>query len=124
LDLPEGRSVAIDWDRLRVFDKEVAQMFVNMIKSSDSARFVGTSSNCAFKLKFRLSRFFQSMIGMVTLSLVYLSHFIITLWIFFRVLKVTQDTKSKSKPQALNTIEMLRAASSGLGMLLRPSQLN
>ena len=31
----------IDWDRVRVFDKEVAQMFVNMIKSSDSARSVG-----------------------------------------------------------------------------------
>lgn len=37
---------------------------------------------------------------------------------YFRVLKVTQDVKSKSKPQALNTIEMLRAASSGLGMSL------
>ncbi|XP_061166711.1 DNA topoisomerase 3-beta-1-like [Saccostrea echinata] len=70
LTLPEGRTVDIDWERVRVFDKEVAQMFVNMIKSSDSAR----------------------------------------------VLKVTQDVKSKSRPQALNTVEMLRAASSGLGM--------
>lgn len=35
----------IDWDRVRVFDKEVAQMFVNMIKSSDSARSVSSLNN-------------------------------------------------------------------------------
>ena len=35
----------IDWDRVRVFDKEVAQMFVNMIKSSDSARSVSSMNN-------------------------------------------------------------------------------
>ncbi|XP_076113744.1 DNA topoisomerase 3-beta-1-like [Mytilus galloprovincialis] len=67
---PGGRSIYLDWDRVRIFDKEVAQMFLNMIKSADSAR----------------------------------------------VTKVVQEEKFKGRPQALNTIEMLRSASSGLGI--------
>ncbi|XP_060074052.1 DNA topoisomerase 3-beta-1-like [Ylistrum balloti] len=67
---PGGRTISLDWDRVRIFDKEVAQMFVNMIKGVDSAR----------------------------------------------VLRVVQEEKFKSRPIALNTVEMLRAASSGLGM--------
>lgn len=35
--------------------------------------------------------------------------------LFFRVLNVTQKEKSKARPIALNTVEMLRCASSGLG---------
>lgn len=70
IEHPGGKTVNLDWDRVRIFDKEVAQMFVNMIKSADSAR----------------------------------------------VLKIVQEEKYKGKPIALNTVEMLKAASSGLGM--------
>ena len=35
--------------------------------------------------------------------------------LFFRVLDVTQKEKTKQRPIALNTVEMLRTASSGLG---------
>ena len=37
---------------------------------------------------------------------------------FFRVLEITKKEKAKSRPQALNTVEMLRVASSGLGMCI------
>ncbi|KAL5006758.1 hypothetical protein ScPMuIL_015564 [Solemya velum] len=70
VDHPNGKTVYLDWDRVRIFDKEVCQMFVNMIKSSDTAR----------------------------------------------VMNIVQKEKSKSRPQALNTVEMLRMASSGLGI--------
>ena len=33
----------------------------------------------------------------------------------YRVIDVTKKEKSKARPQALNTVEMLRVASSGLG---------
>ena len=32
------RSFNLDWERVRLFDKEVAQMFVGIIKSADNAR--------------------------------------------------------------------------------------
>ncbi|XP_046559637.1 DNA topoisomerase 3-beta-1-like [Haliotis rubra] len=67
---PDGKELKLEWDRVRIFDKEVAQMFVNMIKSSDGARVLGV---------------------------------------------VTKE-KSKARPIALNTVEMLRVGSSGLGM--------
>ncbi|XP_067654997.1 DNA topoisomerase 3-beta-1-like [Haliotis asinina] len=67
---PDGKDLKLEWDRVRIFDKEVAQMFVNMIKSSDGAR----------------------------------------------VLSVVTKEKSKARPMALNTVEMLRVGSSGLGM--------
>ena len=35
---PDGKSVRLDWDRVRLFDKDVAQMFVNLIKAGDGAR--------------------------------------------------------------------------------------
>jgi hypothetical protein len=38
-------------------------------------------------------------------------------YFYFRVIKIVQEEKFKGRPQALNTIEMLRAASSGLGIL-------
>lgn len=34
---------------------------------------------------------------------------------FFRVVDVTQKEKSKPRPLALNTVELMKAASSGLG---------
>ncbi|XP_052821520.1 DNA topoisomerase 3-beta-1 isoform X2 [Octopus bimaculoides] len=67
---PDGKNVHVDWERYRVFDKEVVQMFLSMIKSADSAR----------------------------------------------VYDVIKKEKTKSHPQALNTVEMLRIASSALGM--------
>ena len=35
---------------------------------------------------------------------------------FHRVVSVTQKEKQKQRPQALNTVELMRVASSGLGM--------
>ncbi|KAI1901120.1 hypothetical protein AGOR_G00056930 [Albula goreensis] len=62
--------VTLDWDRVRVFDREVGQMFVNIAKTSREAR----------------------------------------------VESVSKKEKAKQRPQALNTVEMLRVASSALGM--------
>nr|XP_015221342.1 PREDICTED: DNA topoisomerase 3-beta-1 [Lepisosteus oculatus] len=62
--------LTLDWDRVRVFDREVAQMFLNMIKTTREAR----------------------------------------------VESVTKKEKAKQRPLALNTVEMLRVASSALGM--------
>ncbi|KAK7099050.1 hypothetical protein V1264_003246 [Littorina saxatilis] len=70
VQLPDGKSMKLDWERVRVFDKEVAQMFVNLIRSGDKA--------C--------------------------------------VLDTVQKKGEKTKPLALNTVEMLRVASSGLGL--------
>ncbi|XP_053384624.1 LOW QUALITY PROTEIN: DNA topoisomerase 3-beta-1-like [Mercenaria mercenaria] len=64
------RTLNLDWDRVRIFDKEVAQMFMGLIKASDTAR----------------------------------------------VTDITKKEKTKARPQALNTVEMLRVASSGLGI--------
>jgi DNA topoisomerase-3 len=36
---PGGQNVYLDWDRVRVFDKEVAQMFLSMIKAAQPARY-------------------------------------------------------------------------------------
>ena len=33
-----GKSLMLDWDRVRLFDKEVAQMFMNLIKGQKEAR--------------------------------------------------------------------------------------
>jgi len=38
------------------------------------------------------------------------------LWFLFRIKDVQKKEKTKPRPQALNTVEMLRVASSGLGM--------
>ncbi|TRY93577.1 hypothetical protein DNTS_005181 [Danionella cerebrum] len=60
----------LDWDRVRVFDRDIGQMFVNMAKTAREAR----------------------------------------------VESVTKKEKAKQRPLALNTVEMLRVASSALGM--------
>ncbi|KAK2911000.1 hypothetical protein QQF64_026606 [Cirrhinus molitorella] len=62
--------LTLDWDRVRVFDRDVGQMFVNMVKTAKEAR----------------------------------------------VDSVTKKEKAKQRPLALNTVEMLRVASSALGM--------
>ena len=33
-----GKSLLLDWERVRMFDKEVAQLFLNLVKTQDSAR--------------------------------------------------------------------------------------
>ncbi|EDO44262.1 predicted protein [Nematostella vectensis] len=65
-----GQSVVLDWDRVRVFDKEIALVFQKTIKESSNAQ----------------------------------------------VTCISKTQKTKQRPQALNTVEMLRLASSGLGM--------
>uniref|UniRef100_A0A8C2IAG2 DNA topoisomerase n=1 Tax=Cyprinus carpio TaxID=7962 RepID=A0A8C2IAG2_CYPCA len=62
--------LTLDWDRVRVFDRDVGQMFVNMAKTAKEAK----------------------------------------------VDSVTKKEKAKQRPLALNTVEMLRVASSALGM--------
>ncbi|XP_060050632.1 DNA topoisomerase 3-beta-1 isoform X5 [Erinaceus europaeus] len=66
----KDRSLLLDWDRVRVFDREIAQMFLNMTKSEKEAQVEATS----------------------------------------------KKEKAKQRPLALNTVEMLRVASSSLGM--------
>uniref|UniRef100_A0A671PTG0 DNA topoisomerase n=1 Tax=Sinocyclocheilus anshuiensis TaxID=1608454 RepID=A0A671PTG0_9TELE len=60
----------LDWDRVRVFDRDVGQMFVNVAKTAKEAK----------------------------------------------VDSVTKKEKAKQRSIALNTVEMLRVASSALGM--------
>uniref|UniRef100_A0A4W4F4F1 DNA topoisomerase n=1 Tax=Electrophorus electricus TaxID=8005 RepID=A0A4W4F4F1_ELEEL len=62
--------ITLDWDRVRVFDREIGQMFVNMAKTTRDAL----------------------------------------------VESVSKKEKAKQRPLALNTVEMLRVASSALGM--------
>ncbi|XP_047005827.1 DNA topoisomerase 3-beta-1 isoform X2 [Ictalurus punctatus] len=62
--------ITLDWDRVRVFDREIGHMFVNMAKSARETL----------------------------------------------VESVTKKEKAKQRPLALNTVEMLRVASSALGM--------
>ncbi|XP_011802725.1 PREDICTED: DNA topoisomerase 3-beta-1 [Colobus angolensis palliatus] len=68
----KDRSLLLDWDRVRVFDREIAQMFLNMTKLEKEAQVEATS----------------------------------------------RKEKAKQRPLALNTVEMLRVASSSLGMEL------
>uniref|UniRef100_A0A2K5JZ85 DNA topoisomerase n=1 Tax=Colobus angolensis palliatus TaxID=336983 RepID=A0A2K5JZ85_COLAP len=65
----KDRSLLLDWDRVRVFDREIAQMFLNMTKLEKEAQVEATS----------------------------------------------RKEKAKQRPLALNTVEMLRVASSSLG---------
>ncbi|XP_030647243.1 DNA topoisomerase 3-beta-1 [Chanos chanos] len=62
--------LTLDWDRVRVFDRELGQMFVNLAKTAREAK----------------------------------------------VESVSKKEKAKQRPLALNTVEMLRVASSALGM--------
>uniref|UniRef100_A0A8C2W7N7 DNA topoisomerase n=1 Tax=Cyclopterus lumpus TaxID=8103 RepID=A0A8C2W7N7_CYCLU len=62
--------LTLDWNRVRVFDRDVGQMFVNLTKTSREAQ----------------------------------------------VESVSKKEKVKQRPQALNTVEMLRVGSSALGM--------
>jgi DNA topoisomerase-3 len=68
--LCDGQSVQLEWERGRLFDKEVIQVFFEQVKQVKAAR----------------------------------------------VLSVQQKTKTKSRPLPLNTVEMLRVASSGLNI--------
>ncbi|KYO39494.1 DNA topoisomerase 3-beta-1 [Alligator mississippiensis] len=63
-------SLTLEWDRVRVFDREIAQMFLNITKLAKEAK----------------------------------------------VESVSKKEKVKQRPLALNTVEMLRVASSALGM--------
>ena len=67
---PSGQTMHLEWDRVRLFDKEVASMFQRAVQSSKSATVIG----------------------------------------------VSKKEKAKQRPIALNTVEMLRMASSGLNM--------
>ncbi|GFN93892.1 DNA topoisomerase [Plakobranchus ocellatus] len=38
VSLPDGKSLKLDWERVRLFDREVANMFVSRIKCGDGAQ--------------------------------------------------------------------------------------
>lgn len=65
-----GRQINLDWDRVRCFDKEIANMFMQQVKGNDKAV----------------------------------------------VTNVVSKEKAKERPIALNTVELMRVASSGLNM--------
>ena len=65
-----GQKIGLEWDRVRCFDKEVAVMFLNLVKAAPGAK----------------------------------------------VSSIAIKEKQKEKPIALNTVELMRMASSGLGM--------
>jgi len=67
---PHNAKLPIEWERGRCFDRDVAVMFLNLVKSESTAKIVS----------------------------------------------ITKKEKQKEKPIALNTVELMRAASSGLGM--------
>lgn len=66
----ENPEIKLDWSRVRIFEKEVACMFLNKVKDHKEAIVENVSSKEAFK----------------------------------------------GRPQALNTVELMRAASAGLGI--------
>ena len=35
---PDGKTLLLDWNRDRIFDKEVAQVFLTLLKQYDSVR--------------------------------------------------------------------------------------
>ena len=71
LDIPDtSQKLALEWERGRCFDKEVAVMFLQQVKSTKQAK----------------------------------------------VVAITTKEKAKERPIALNTVELMRVASSGLGM--------
>ena len=65
-----NQKLALEWERARCFDRDVAVMFLNLVKSDNTAK----------------------------------------------VVSITKKENQKEKPIALNTVELMRAASSGLGM--------
>ena len=65
-----GASAFPEWDRVRLFDKDVMHLFLTQIRSASTAK----------------------------------------------VTSVVAKEKAKQRPQALNTVELLRVASSALGM--------
>ncbi|XP_035229457.1 DNA topoisomerase 3-beta-1-like, partial [Stegodyphus dumicola] len=67
---PNQRILSLDWDRIRIFDSEVANVFFQIIKQKTEAV----------------------------------------------VTNVSQKEKAKQRPLALNTVELMRVASSGLNM--------
>ncbi|XP_023245675.1 DNA topoisomerase 3-beta-1 isoform X2 [Copidosoma floridanum] len=70
LQSSDGLDIVLSWSRVRSFDKEVANIFLSIVKEFDQAT----------------------------------------------VLSIQSTEKSKSRPIALNTVELMRVASSGLGM--------
>lgn len=70
VETDSGQKIPVEWDRGRCFDKEVAVMFLNLIKSENSAV----------------------------------------------VSSISTKEKQKERPIALNTVELMRMASSGLSM--------
>ncbi|KAI1722746.1 DNA topoisomerase domain-containing protein [Ditylenchus destructor] len=69
-EINANRSMKLEWARERIFDKDIAQIFLNRIKADGKVRIVS----------------------------------------------ITSKENRKEKPQALNTVELLRIGSSALGM--------
>ncbi|XP_047004194.1 DNA topoisomerase 3-beta-1 [Schistocerca americana] len=66
----DGREYTLDWERVRCFEREIANIFLSQVKEFKEAL----------------------------------------------VTSITKKEKVKARPQALNTVELMRVASSGLGL--------
>lgn len=91
----DGQDIVLSWSRVRSFDKEVANMFLSHVKEHDQATWV----NLAY---LRI--------------MVCWKDYVIESKFLYSVVSVLSTEKSKSRPIALNTVELMRVASSGLGM--------
>lgn len=83
----DDMEIPLEWERVRCFDKDIANMFLQLVKQEKEARYRPG-------LKFLYNS---------------------DIWCC-RVVSVTAKEKCKARPVALNTVELMRVASSGLGM--------
>lgn len=88
----EFRKLVLEWERVRLFDREVASTFHQKIKDCKQAKY-NFSNRTVFRSREKYYCYF-----------------------FSRVTGISQKEKVKQRPQALNTVELMRVASSGLGI--------
>ncbi|KAK2121182.1 DNA topoisomerase 3-beta-1 [Saguinus oedipus] len=123
----KDRSLLLDWDRVRVFDREIAQMFLNMTKLEKEAQCAFAHHAMAAKgLRYlRLLKLLQPVSNDHIPGETLLPPPALTSGSPASLLHITADLhveatsrkeKAKQRPLALNTVEMLRVASSSLGM--------
>jgi len=113
----------LDWDRVRLFDKEIAQVFVNDIKQVSHARY-SMSNLILLSILSALSCLLGNLSVVrgpapspaMPLGSGLLMSMAAPLRNHCRVSCIQRKEKVKPRPIALNTVEMLRVASSSLGL--------
>ena len=122
--------LTLDWDRVRVFDRDVGQMFVNLAKTSREARVRGhtnTLSTCTCGPCMSVCYMWPLYVSLLHVAPVCQSVtcgpcrsvcYILSCYVWpLQVESVSKKEKAKQRPLALNTVEMLRVASSSLGKI-------